>query len=46
MRIEQNIQLVQLNGNCPDEKLLETGRYTATVATENFYSKRIVDLKN
>jgi hypothetical protein len=25
---QKNIMLVSLNGNCPDERLLETGKFT------------------
>ena len=26
-QISENLELVSLDGNCPDEKLLETGRF-------------------
>lgn len=30
------MQLMKLNGHCPDDKLLETGKYTDTVMDNNF----------
>lgn len=40
-----NMQLVNLGGNCPDEKLLETGRYQEG-KTESFEEKKSIDAVN
>lgn len=42
---DMNMQLVNLGGNCPDEKLLETGRYQEG-KTESFEEKKSIDSVN
>lgn len=40
------MQLMQLQGHCPDDKLLETGRYSSTVKDDNFEEKKQIDRQN
>lgn len=40
------MQLMQLHGHCPDDRLLETGKYTETVMDDNFEEKKMIDLQN
>jgi serine/threonine-protein phosphatase 2B catalytic subunit len=44
-QISENIELVSLDGNCPDEKLLETGKYKLG-KKESFEEKKNIDSKN
>lgn len=41
----QNIELVSLDGNCPDEKLLETGKFKLG-KKESFEEKKNIDSRN
>lgn len=44
-QVSANIELVSLDGNCPDEKLLETGKYRMG-KKESFEEKKSIDSKN
>jgi hypothetical protein len=42
---EKNMELTRLDGDCPDDRLLETGRYLET-KQDGFEEKKLIDLKN
>ncbi len=44
-QISENIELVSLDGNCPDERLLETGKFKLG-KKESFEEKKNIDLRN
>ena len=44
-RTSQNIELVSLDGSCPDEKLLETGKFKQG-KKQNFEAKKNIDFHN
>ena len=44
-QISENIELVSLDGNCPDDKLLETGKFKLG-KKESFEEKKNIDLRN
>lgn len=41
----ENIELVSLDGNCPDERLLETGKFKLG-KKESFEEKKNIDSRN
>lgn len=45
-KMEQNLALTQLNGQCPDDKILETGKYKQSVEGSSFEEKKIIDMQN
>ena len=44
-QMDDNLELVSLGGNCPDEKLLETGKYKMG-KKESFEEKKNIDSVN
>lgn len=44
-QIETNLQLVKLDGDCPDEKLLQTGKFKEG-KKEDFQHRKEIDLRN
>lgn len=41
----ENIELVNLNGQCPDDRLLETGKFKES-SGESFEGKKMIDQQN
>ncbi len=44
-QIETNIELMSLNGDCPDEQLLETGKFKSG-KKESFEERKLIDSRN
>lgn len=42
-QIEANIELVTLDGDCPDEKLLETGKFKEGKKKNSFEDRKLID---
>lgn len=44
-KTEKNLSLLKLNGYCPDNRLLNTGKYNSTV-NKSFEDKKMIDEVN